>query len=829
MKTAARLLAAALLLLALSAAAQEARPRIDLNRATREEIRALPIPPEVADAIYEHRTYTSFFGSIYDLSSIPGMTPALLEAIRPLVVTYPPDTREDDILRYEEAYRTVQQYLGEEGAREEVADEYLDILRDPLNVNRLRYFDLQSFPNVSPIDAVAIVKARERAGHIENERQLRSSDGLSNWGFRNLRRFLVYDDPVAKGELSGRVSLLSFDRPYRLDDRELLTEPLPGTPAGDFDDGTGWGVRSLDGPSPAVATKLRLRLGNQWRGGLLVFRDVGETHLDETVKGFALWRNTRSRGIDLDRAVLGTYRLAFGQGLVLDNSDYFVARKNGYGYNVRPRSLIGDLARSQEYNLRGLALEGHAGPVRAVGFVSRDKKDGLLNPDGTLNKYVTMRPRFENYELENMLTETGQPFGLRRDAFRETMYGGNLQAELWAGTYIGISGYEARFDQPWNPDVNTIVPPSNQGLLDARDRELFTAYDSRQLGKFRRVFGAEFQGVYENVVLQGEYAKLDTNPASGLDGILGAAPEAYTLNAYVQYENLNLQVLWRDYDVGFDNPYARGFSEDPRYEQTLIEDPFRLQNPLLSFMAENGPQMKAERGISVNLRYQVSRKFLISGIEFDDWTRVADGQDLRRYVVRLEYAPIFPLRFRLRQRFSSRGEQVHEDVRRFRGWDTRFETIARLSGYDQLQVTLVASETEFAPRPRLAFPAETGGGENPLGQVGAPGRAFIAYYDHFFNTRLLLGLASMVYDGFFYVYEDADFTALDDTGFRNYVLVSSQLSDTVRMRLKFTHDRLLGRNNVDVRNFGDPYQFPYEGDNIRRSYTSYRMQLDYEF
>ena len=42
----------------------------------------------------------------------------------------------------------------------------------------------------------------------------------------------------------------------------------------------------------------------------------------------------------------------------------------------------------------------------------------LVDPDGTLNRYVTMKPRFENYELENMLTETGTQFGLRRDAFQ---------------------------------------------------------------------------------------------------------------------------------------------------------------------------------------------------------------------------------------------------------------------------------------------------------------------------------------------------------------------------------------------------------------------------
>lgn len=818
------------LALILAAATAGAQPpaKLDLNRATRDEIRALPIPAEVADAIYEYRTFVRFFGSVYDVADVRGVTPEILAALRPLVSTLPPETKDEVFQRYDASFRQVQQFLSQEGSSEELADEYLDLLRDPRNVNRLNLYDLQSFQNVSPVDAVAILEARALAGRIENARQLRTSDGLSYWGFRNLRDYLVYEDPEGAAELHGDVQVVAFNTPYLLDERDILLEPLPGTAPGDFATGTAWGIRGLDAANPAVITKLRLRLGGQWKGGLATIREVGEEQLAETVKGFASWTNPQRGALQIDKVVAGNFRIAMGQGLVMDNTDYFLPRKTGFGFNVRPRSILGDLSRSHEFALRGIAAEATAGPFRAQGFVSRDKKDGLVNPDGTLNKYVVMAPRFENHELASMQTETGIDFGLRRDAFRETMFGGNLKAELWTGTYVGVSGWEARYDKPWNPDINTLVPAGNLGLLNARDSELFRDYDSRQLGDFRRVFGAEFQTVYENVSLQGEYAKLDANPANGLEGLLSAAPEAYTVNAYVQYEDLNLLALWRDYDLGFDNPYARAFSNDVRYEQTLLDDPFRLQNPLLSFLGQSTPQMKPERGLFVALRYRVTRNFTITGLEFDDWTRAADGQDLRRYTARLEYAPIFPLRFRLRQRFSSRSEFGSEDVRKFRGWDTRLETRVRLSTYDELSLLYSTTKTEFAPRPRLVQAAEPGV-RNPLPQGGSPSQAVQAVLTHNVNEHLMFEVSTQLYDGFLYNFEDNEFVVVDDVGFRNYFLVRSRLSDAMLLRFKLTHDRLLTRNNIDVRSFENPYGFLYEGDNTRAQQTSFRLQLDYTF
>jgi hypothetical protein len=309
--------------------------------------------------------------------------------------------------------------------------------------------------------------------------------------------------------------------------------------------------------------------------------------------------------------------------------------------------------------------------------------------------------------------------------------------------------------------------------------------------------------------------------------MFSAAPEAYTINGYAQWEDLNVQLLWRDYDVGFDNPYARGFSEDQRYDQTLLGDPFRLQNPLLSFLAYGTPQMKPERGIYANMRYRVSRTFTLSALEFDDWQR-ADGQNGRRYVARVDWAPIFPLRFQARQRVSSRAETVEQDVRRFRGWETRLGVTARLSGYDTIDLLYSTGTTEFAPRPRLSGSAEPGQG-NPLAETGSLGQALVGLLEHNFNEGLQVQFGSLIYDGFLYWYEDNEFLLLDGTGIRNYFMVRSRVGDSMLLRFKLAHDRSFTKTGVDIRNFNDPYQFPYEGDQVRATFASFRLQLDYTF
>ena len=61
-------------------------PPLNLNRATAEELDALPgVSPAVAQRIVEYRTTQGYFSSVEQLDSIKGIGPKLLEKIRPLV------------------------------------------------------------------------------------------------------------------------------------------------------------------------------------------------------------------------------------------------------------------------------------------------------------------------------------------------------------------------------------------------------------------------------------------------------------------------------------------------------------------------------------------------------------------------------------------------------------------------------------------------------------------------------------------------------------------------------------------------------------------------
>ena len=161
--------------------------------------------------------------------------------------------------------------------------------------------------------------------------------------------------------------------------------------------------------------------------------------------------------------------------------------------------------------------------------------------------------------------------------------------------------------------------------------------------------------------------------------------------------------------MGFDNPYNRAFSNDNRYEQTLLDAPYRLNDDLYAWLDATTPQPKPEQGLFLETRYRISRQLILSGLQFDQWTRKADGADLMRYTIKGEYQPIFNLRFRVRHRYSSRSETNPDDVRAFRNWETRWQMIAMLSNYNRLAFTYMTSNVIFPARPRLSGTAEARG------------------------------------------------------------------------------------------------------------------------
>jgi DNA uptake protein ComE-like DNA-binding protein len=829
-----------LVLAVLAAAAAAAQPgpgvaqgKLDLNSASLEEILALPIPEAVARAIYEHRTYVRYFGDLYDLNEVDGVTPQILGRLRPLVAVLPPPAGDQAIARMTASYRQVRNYLDQEGSNEGLVDDYLDLLQEPLNVNNLDLFDLMSFQNVSPVDAAAIIAARNRLGGFTDSRQLRRSEGLNYYAFRNLRDFVVYDDSEIDSGDRVRVDyqLRYYDTPlYTGDDDNMDLSEL----------GVLHRTQLLN---PAMSHKVRLALPNGWRAGVRTYRGVGEQEWDETTKAYFEIRRQNLGSFQLKRAVIGNFRAAFGLGLIMDNTDFIHYRKTGYGWNKRPLGIRSDLSLTHQYALTGAAVEGGIGNLHVTAFASTNERDAIMNPDGTVNRYVTMNPRLPQSRLDarEILDASNEPTGrytgLRRNAFREDLYGANVKYLLGPGTYVGLTGLHSQYNRAFDPNPATLITGgTNSDYWEARDSEIASAYSSVfydpvartvTTHQWRRIYGAEAQAVYGNVAVQGEYAWLQ-DPRRGF--LHGQSPQAWILNAYTQWENLNLLAIYRDYDLDFDNPYMRSFSNDSKYEQTILDSSYRLDDDLYGWLSTDNPQPKAERGLFFDMRYRISRQFIINGLQFDQWERKADGADLQRYTAKLEYQPKFNLRFRLRYRLSSRTDANPDDVRSYTSWENRLQMIALLSNYNRLTLTYAQGNVNFVARQRLAYPADPNdGSSSAVGSAASPGHAFEARYEHNLSPWLRLTYATSVYKGFWWNFEGTEFVMLDDTGFRNWMQIESRISERMLVQLKVTKDHRLPATYVDIRDFGAVLEPTPDATYMPRDDLFVRLQVDYSF
>lgn len=815
--TARRVLVPALLALLaaspdLAGAARAAPAAVDLNSAHLEAILALPVPADLARRIHDRRVYERYYVSVYELMEIEGMTPELLETLKPLVSALPPTEADAAMARLTASFQQVQGFLSEEGASEGLAEEYLDRLRNPFDINEMDLYDLMSYQNVSPVDATAIIKARGKLGRLEDDRQLRGIDGLRYFSYRGLRSFVTYaPGGMSSPELSGYAQTRYVETQYAgLDDEVSDFIPLFGEP-----------TRTR----PGWSNKVRLTHRDGLHGGLLTSREYGETDWNRTTKGYVGISDRKLGDLRLKSLIFGDFRVAFGQGLIMDNTDYMKYRKTGHGFDTRLLGVHGDLSRSYQFKLRGAAAELAYGPVDLSMYVSSADRDGILNADGTVNRSVIMRPRPTDEWLDD------RPGGLARDAFHETLVGGNLKVGLMPGTYLGVSAYEARYDRGFRADPTTLV--IDPGLLEARDAEIAGAYTSVftdaegnvETNKFRRILGAEAQTVFANVALQGEYAFMQ-DPRRSL--FHRDHPDAYVLNAFSQWNNLHLLAIYRDYDVGFDNPYSRAFSNDSRYEMTLLDSDFRLVDNHYAWLESGTPQPKAEQGLFLDMRYRFSRKLILSGLQFDQWTRKADGADLQRYTIKGEYQPIFNLRLRVRHRYSSRSELDPNDVRAFRNWETRWAADFLLSERNRLTFTYMNANVMFPARPRLGGTPGAGVGDPSVGTAGMPSYAFEARYEHNLAPGLSFTLASMVYDGFVWNFEGNEFVLMDGKSFRNWLHIESRVSDRLLCQLKVTSDHNLPYE-VDVRNFGDPFGESPDASRVPNNTTTVRLQMDYTF
>jgi len=290
-------------------------------------------------------------------------------------------------------------------------------------------------------------------------------------------------------------------------------------------------------------------------------------------------------------------------------------------------------------------------------------------------------------------------------------------------------------------------------------------------------------------------------------------------------------VVYRDYDLGYDNPYQRSFSNYQRYKSSIFEDSFYLKDPVLSYLYTGAAQPQAERGVFVSSRYQIHRSWVLT-TNFDTWTRVADGSRYYRTVATAEYRPTFNYRFNIRQKWQARGSFNIFSPTGYENRETIIRARMRLSGYDQLQVRLVNSLTQFNARRRLTIDLATGTNNvSPVGQAASPANALGFDLTHNFTPMFKVIGSVMYYRGFFWNFEDTDFRVFDSPNgsLRWWVTGFSRLGNHWAVRAKLSWDE-----GSTLSNYAYGLQ-PYDPRVVDRSSawfgenTDFRIQLDYAF
>ncbi len=847
--------------------------RIDINKASLEEILSLPISHDQALDIYNYREDISFFKSIYDLRKIKSIDQKTLNKLKGYVIVS--HYTDDDAVaeRRNEIYYLIQRLGSNEGLQEGMSDVWEDYLISPKNINKMNFSELMNFPNVSAVDAYALQKRKALKDTITSYRDLRNTEGISYYAASNLRHYIYYKDKASQNRLFFDYQLKYNDEPFTDTDREMYQESMirydnnhqNGDNPPHIRNQNYWSLLDMEGNHAEITNKLRMRYNNNWKAGVLyhdnslnqTILDIDSDFIKNDMKYFVGYENEIFPDNNL-KIYTGHFRATFGEGLVMESTDYFSPRMTGLGFNKRIKGIIGDISRAQEYALKGAAIEWNNDKFSSSFFLSEDKKDAIIwdsNDDGIIDDnddlfaYINMTTRFDNDVLEeaenyyNSVSDNQINFAPRKDIFTENIIGGHFQYSPIIGTTVGFTGYEAQYDKdftrPTDDDIDDLLvwdyKYNTERKWSLTDAELTNMYETKsdKYGydrNYRRVAGIDWLTTINNTSFQGEYAEMEVD---GDFEKIGDDPSALLISSRTQFENFNFLTIYRDYDIDFDNPYHRSFGETNRYDDTVVESSYKVNNSLLSDMNTNSVQPEAERGTYFETRYQISRYLTLSKMYLDIWERKSDGRKGVRYEAKLDFKPIHQIR--LRTRYKRQSKRYDDDMDRGRSISEEYELSysTNLSNFDRLGITYIFADVKAPPYPSISNPGEAGGADMAqASNVYSNGSWIEAYYIHNFNKNLKMqgSFAFWNADGAsFWDFEDSnlDFDH-SSKGMKYWITFNHKISNNLYLSMKFKHKKYVARE-IQIRRYndlldGEEYYFR----NVDREYSSIRIQLDWK-
>ncbi len=648
--------------------------QVDLNRAKLEDFYKLPLDSTLTQNIYIHRQIYGPFRSVYELLNVPGMDAEKFEKIKPLVkiaVPFPPRAEWGSIIAEQK------KLASEEPPSKSAIDEWENLLYTPININKARYDDLILIDRMTPIDAQAVLKTISQK-EITSSRDLRRVNGLSYYSYASLRRYVQYTDEMDKRfHGSFRIRLENDNRlDIGEDDENIATRISYLEQAKSEIDNTILNLKNYYGWNDDDCEKLKGEIDTSFS----VLKQIRA----EPKKSFRLKGNYEKRlrlGIihqpnkDLTkgyigigdvgpiyRFYLGNFRVVWGEGVIVDNTDEYRARVFS-----RSIGIYGDLTENKNYAFTGAAgsfflpLPNNTGNIKPSLFYSTNKRDAILNPDGTIWRSI-----FNYYD-----------FSYLRNQLDEQVAGVNLRISplerLNPGTYLAIEGMVLDYpENQINPDPKwTDIP------LDKYDPWFYPEITQLSKSSRRYYYGSEFSIPYKNIYFAGEYViQRDTSDNKAV---------AYIFKSRIQYEYFYLHLLYRYFSPDYDNPFNRGFSEYRRFEDTPFEKPYALVNPEFISIYDD-PAPKPEKGVFFETRYQLTRNIILTRAYLDLFENVCHNLNNLRGYYEFEFQPIFPVRIRYSEKYIRKYLPRIIQPTLSHTIETSVRIMFYLSNYDNLSV-----------------------------------------------------------------------------------------------------------------------------------------------
>lgn len=368
-----------------------------------------------------------------------------------------------------------------------------DLRRERIPINLATEEQLIGLPLLTPADAAKIIDWRRQRGPIKSAAELEKIIGKKS--AERLSSFFSFELPTKQEEkkVSQRIRGSLISRVYR------ESPPRAGIENGKYAGENRHLYNRLQASTP------------QYGFTLLQDSDVGEADFDDFISFSAYARRI---GI-LDQAVIGNYRLSFGQGLLFGQGRYFSKGTDAIdGVQLSSRPLR-PYASAAEYGfLQGAAVTLSPGAFEVTAFTSSNKVDASIS-DGVVTSISTSGYHRTASEIE------------KKDNLTERVSGLNLRYRYRSDDFdavVGATWADYRYGLP----------------LDRLDGD-----------RGGQLASVEASAVYQDVQLFGEAAFSDTPGA--LSWLAGAQAELA--------KGLTGVVSMREYAADYVSPFAGAFAE----------------------------------------------------------------------------------------------------------------------------------------------------------------------------------------------------------------------------------------------------------------------------